>query len=150
MEHHTTLNNEMIIYKSPLPDVDIPKISVFESVLPVNDLYPGERPALIDGITGETWSRNTLRAHCLTLAWVMVNRLGLCSKPPISLLFSLILIAGVSYQSLRWGSGYDSVSKLNSIPGRSSSSGNPRFQKPQQISRTNNSPITHSLLRDSK
>jgi hypothetical protein len=68
-----------IIYKSTLPDIHIPKISVFASLFPVNDKYPGERPAIIDGLTGETWSRQTLRQRALTLAAAMIYDLGLRS-----------------------------------------------------------------------
>lgn len=70
-----------IIYKSPNPDVVIPQVSVFESILPVDDPYPAGRPALIDGVTGEVWTRKDLRTHSLTLAWAMVNRLGLRGQP---------------------------------------------------------------------
>lgn len=72
-------NVDEIIYRSSVPDIHIPKISVFESLLPINDKYPGERSAIIDGLTGETWSRQTLRQHALTLAATMVYELGLRS-----------------------------------------------------------------------
>lgn len=85
--------NSQIIYKSAIPDVFIPQVSVFESILPADDPYPAGRPALIDGVTGEVWTRNELRARSLTLAWAMVNRLGLRGQPSVIPLYDLTLTA---------------------------------------------------------
>ncbi|KAF8300471.1 AMP binding protein [Clavulina sp. PMI_390] len=71
--------NKPVIYTSPYPKINIPKINVFESIFPTKriDLFPGHRPALIDGLTGETWTRAQLKQFSLTLAWHLRNTLGL-------------------------------------------------------------------------
>ena len=50
----------MIIHRSPLPDVEIPDVPVTEYVLRVADTFP-DRPALIDGPSGRTYTFAQLR-----------------------------------------------------------------------------------------
>lgn len=66
-----------IIYNSTIPDIHIPKHSVFEHILPTFNIHNGESVAVVDGLTGEAFSRNLLRRHALTLAAAMVDQLGL-------------------------------------------------------------------------
>src|SRR5690606_28285602 len=50
----------MIIHRSPMPDVEIPEVSVTDYVLRMVDTYP-DRPALIDGPTGRTYTFSQFR-----------------------------------------------------------------------------------------
>ena len=50
----------MIIHRSPFPDVEIPEVPVTEYVLRRADTYP-DRPALIDGPSGRTYTFAELR-----------------------------------------------------------------------------------------
>lgn len=79
MEQTTVISHRrpQIIYKSAVPDIKIPKHSVFEHILPTIDVHNGQSVALVDGLTGETVTRDLLRRHALTLAAAMVDSLGL-------------------------------------------------------------------------
>ncbi len=50
----------MIIHRSPMPDVEIPEMSVTDYVLRMVDTYP-DRPALIDGPSGRTYTFSQFR-----------------------------------------------------------------------------------------
>lgn len=81
MEQSATASTRPIIYSSSIPDLEIPKISTFESLLPTNDPYEASRTALTDALTGESCSRGALRHKALTLAAALMDCFGLKSEP---------------------------------------------------------------------
>lgn len=66
----------MTVYKSPYPDIVVPKHSVFTHLFGPSDPFPPSSIALIDGITDERITRAQLKASALTFAWGIRNRLG--------------------------------------------------------------------------
>lgn len=66
----------MSIYKSHLPNIDVPKHSVFEHIFPTtNDPFPESSTALVDAITGEVTTRGQLKRAALTFAYGVRNSL---------------------------------------------------------------------------
>jgi acyl-CoA synthetase (AMP-forming)/AMP-acid ligase II len=61
----------MVIHRSPLPDIEIPDVTLTEYVIGGAARY-GDKPALVDGVTGETLSyaglRSAVYAHAAGLA----------------------------------------------------------------------------------
>nr|WBR81425.1 4-coumaroyl-CoA ligase [Sanghuangporus baumii] len=63
------------IYKSILPPVEIPDVSVYSYLFPKIDKYPESSPAFIDPDTGVTLTRGDLRAKTRELAYGLRNTL---------------------------------------------------------------------------
>ena len=62
-----------MIFRSPFPDVDIPDLPLHEYVLARADAL-GDKPAFIDGLSGETTSHQELAAAVRAVACGLVNR----------------------------------------------------------------------------
>lgn len=63
----------MIIHRSPFPDVEIPDITVTEHVLRWADRVP-DRPALVDGSTGRTYTYGQLKMMIASFAGGLAAR----------------------------------------------------------------------------
>jgi 4-coumarate--CoA ligase len=74
----------VIIHRSPLPDLDIPNLSITEYVLQGADAYP-DRPALIDGPTGRTYTYGQLKGMIHSFAGGLAAR-GLGKGDTIALM----------------------------------------------------------------
>src|SRR5262245_2328664 len=92
----------MIIHRSPLPDVEIPEVPITDYVLRPADTYP-DRPALIDGPSGRTYTFAQLRDAVHRFAGGLVARgfrpgdtLGLMAPnvPEYAVVFHGVAIAG--------------------------------------------------------
>jgi acyl-CoA synthetase (AMP-forming)/AMP-acid ligase II len=92
----------MIIHRSPLPDVALPEVPVTEFALRPADTYP-DRPALIDGPSGRTYTYAQLRDAVHRFAGGLVARgfrkgdtLGLMAPnlPEYAIVFHGVAVAG--------------------------------------------------------
>src|SRR5262245_8686522 len=92
----------MIIHRSPLPDVEIPEVPITDYVLRPADTYP-DRPALIDGPSGRTYTFAQLRDAVHRFAGGLVARgfrpgdtLGLMAPnvPEYAVVFHGVAVAG--------------------------------------------------------
>src|SRR6187549_1254373 len=92
----------MIIHRSPLPDVVLPAVPVTEFVLRLADTFP-DRPALIDGPTGRTYTYAQLRDAIHRFAGGLVARgfrkgdtVGLMAPnlPEYAIVFHGVAVAG--------------------------------------------------------
>src|SRR5262245_55559851 len=92
----------MIIHRSPVPDVEIPEVPISEYVLRLADTYP-DRPALIDGPSGRTYTYGQLRDLVHRFAGALAARgfgkgdtLGLMSPnvPEYAIVFHGVAVAG--------------------------------------------------------
>src|SRR3954470_24223346 len=92
----------MIIHRSPFPDVEIPEVPITEYVLRGADTHP-DRPALIDGPSGRTYTFAELRDRVHRFAGGLVaqgfepgDTLGLMAPnlPEYAVVFHGVAVAG--------------------------------------------------------
>lgn len=98
----------MIIHTSPLPDVDIPNVAITEYVLRESSRVP-DRPALIDGPTGRTYTYGQLNGMIHAFAgglqakgFVPGDTIALMSPniPEFAIVFHGAAVAGVSVSTV--------------------------------------------------
>ncbi len=98
----------MIIHSSPLPDVDIPNVAITEYVLRESSRVP-DRPALIDGPTGRTYTYGQLNGMIHAFAgglqakgFVPGDTIALMSPniPEFAIVFHGAAVAGVSVSTV--------------------------------------------------
>ena len=65
----------MAIYRSPIPDIDLPDESLFTFLFEgkVDREIPGTIPLFIDGPTGRSITRSEFKTACLSLGWGLTN-----------------------------------------------------------------------------
>ena len=65
----------MTIYRSSIPDIEIPDESLFTFLFEgkVNREVPGTTPAFIDASTGRSITRSEFKTACLSLGWGLTN-----------------------------------------------------------------------------
>jgi acyl-CoA synthetase (AMP-forming)/AMP-acid ligase II len=107
----------MIIHRSPLPDVIIPEVPVTEYVLQMADAFP-DRPALIDGPSGRTYTFAQLRDAVHRLAGGLAARgfgpgdtLGLMAPnmPEYAIVFHAVAVAGGTVSTINPTYGAEEV-----------------------------------------
>ena len=98
----------MIIHRSPVPDVDIPAIPLTEYVLQEADRVP-DRPALIDGPTGRTYTYGQLKGMIHSFAGGLAARglgrgdtiaLMAPNIPEYAIVFHGAAVAGVAVSTI--------------------------------------------------
>ncbi len=98
----------MIIHRSPVPDVDIPAIPLTEYVLQEADRVP-DRPALIDGPTGRTYTYGQLKGMIHAFAGGLAARglgrgdtiaLMAPNIPEYAIVFHGAAVAGVAVSTI--------------------------------------------------
>ncbi|MCX6432496.1 MAG: AMP-binding protein [Actinobacteria bacterium] len=98
----------MIIHRSPVPDVDIPAIPLTEYVLQEADRVP-DRPALIDGPTGRTYTYSQLKGMIHAFAGGLAARglgrgdtiaLMAPNIPEYAIVFHGAAVAGVAVSTI--------------------------------------------------
>jgi acyl-CoA synthetase (AMP-forming)/AMP-acid ligase II len=98
----------MIIHSSPLPDVDIPNVAITEYALRESSRVP-DRPALIDGPTGRTYTYGQLNGMIHAFAgglqakgFVPGDTIALMSPniPEFAIVFHGAAVAGVSVSTV--------------------------------------------------
>ncbi len=96
------------IFNSPLPDQQIPRVPLTEYVLRHHD-RPGDRPAMIDGPTGRTYSFSQLGDHIARLAGGLTSRgfgmgrtIGLMAPnlPEYAIVFHAASVAGATVTTI--------------------------------------------------
>lgn len=88
------------IYHSPVPDVAIPKQSIFTQVF--SNRFDPRLPAYIDAPTGHTLSRADVHMQSLQFAWGMKNILNqrrgstMAIISPNSMTWPIVLLGGIA------------------------------------------------------
>jgi acyl-CoA synthetase (AMP-forming)/AMP-acid ligase II len=107
----------MIIHRSPFPDVELPEVPITEYVLRAADVAP-DRPALIDGPSGRTYSFAQLRDAVHRFAGGLAARgfkpgdtLGLMAPnlPEYAIVFHGVAVAGGTVTTINPTYGADEV-----------------------------------------